>query len=358
MARGGIAAVLLGICGGSAAMAQDVDWKAEHDAGWEDYKAGKLDDAERHLRAAVEAARTLGEGDPRLAQALDHLAWVLASGGRVGEAIPLARSAVAIREAKPEEAAALADCLNTLACLQDLRGDTEAARAIHERCLAVAEKALGPDGPGLAPILDNLATDEHLLGHLDRAEALYGRALAIREKDAGGEAIDLAATLHNLGALAIDQGRFDRAGDLLRRALEIREKALGAGHPDVATNLEALGRLYALQGRPEEAMPLLTKALALYEHDLGAGHPDVARCCLQLADCCGRRGDTEGAVEFGRRAVATYERAGAGPSELAPALDEYAAALRKAGRASEAGPIEERARGLRESAARPGSGPG
>ena len=43
-----------------AAMAHGADWKAEHDAGWDAYKEGRLDEAERRLRAAEKEARTFG----------------------------------------------------------------------------------------------------------------------------------------------------------------------------------------------------------------------------------------------------------------------------------------------------------
>jgi len=74
-----IAAALLGACGIPAAMAGEAEWKAEHDAGWNAYNEGCLDEAETRLRAAEKEARALGENDPRLATTLDHLAWVLSS---------------------------------------------------------------------------------------------------------------------------------------------------------------------------------------------------------------------------------------------------------------------------------------
>ena len=91
-------AVLIGCSAVFAPATKGDDWKAEHDAGWNAYKAGQLDEAERHLTEAEKQARVLGDNDPKLATTLDHLAWVLCSEGKSDKAEPLAKSALAIRE--------------------------------------------------------------------------------------------------------------------------------------------------------------------------------------------------------------------------------------------------------------------
>jgi tetratricopeptide (TPR) repeat protein len=107
------------------------DWKAEHDAGWNAYKEGKLDEAERHLKAAETQARALGESDPRLATTLDHLAWVLCAEGSPEKAEPLAKSALAIREkALGADHPEVVQSLNTLACILDAEGKSADARSM------------------------------------------------------------------------------------------------------------------------------------------------------------------------------------------------------------------------------------
>ena len=46
--------------GVSACAARGQDWKTDHDAGWEAYQAGRLDEAERRLKAAEKEARGVG----------------------------------------------------------------------------------------------------------------------------------------------------------------------------------------------------------------------------------------------------------------------------------------------------------
>src|SRR3954466_2397999 len=124
-------AALLGACALPAAMARGADWKAEHDAGWNAYKEGRLDEAESRLKAAEKEARAFGENDPRLATTLDHLAWVLNSEGRGVEALPLAKTSLAIREkaAGADDAEALSS-LNTLASIYDSAGQFSEARPL------------------------------------------------------------------------------------------------------------------------------------------------------------------------------------------------------------------------------------
>ena len=172
-------AVLVGCCAIFAPATKGDDWKAEHDAGWNAYKAGQLDEAERHLLEAEKQARVLGDNDPKLATTLDHLAWVLCSEGKSDKAEPLAKSALAIREkALGADHPDVVSSLNTLACIYDAEGRTADARPIYARCLAAAEKAYGPEHGKVAEALDNLAAADHLLGEAAEAEAMYKRALA------------------------------------------------------------------------------------------------------------------------------------------------------------------------------------
>ena len=87
--------------------------------------------------------------------------------------------------------------------------------------------------------------------------------------------------------------------------------------------------------------------MALYGLDFGEEHPDVARCASKLGRVKLDQGDQGGAEECCERAVGIYERIGGDPSELAVALEDYAATLRKAGREAEAEKAEARARLLR-----------
>src|SRR5437588_3561221 len=95
---------------------------------------GRFGEAERQFATAVEAARDLGEDDPRLALSLTHQAGALAAQARFDEAIPLL-----------------------------------------ERALEIDEKVLGPDHPDLALVLELYAVSLRETGRIDRAKAVEGR---------------------------------------------------------------------------------------------------------------------------------------------------------------------------------------
>ncbi|HMB05209.1 MAG TPA: tetratricopeptide repeat protein [Isosphaeraceae bacterium] len=365
-------------------LAQGAQWQANHDAGWQAFQAGRLDEAEKLLRAAEKEARGFAASDPRLATTLDHLAWVLCAEGKYAEAEPLAKSALAWREkALGPEHPDVVKSLNTLACLYDAEGKLDQAKPLYERGLSLAERSRRPGDPGVAAFLDNLATIAHVQGKNAEAEAFYKRALAVREKAPGAieyycpmhpniirsesghcpicgmplakrkKETDLAPTLHNLGTLYLDQGKFAEAEPLFKQVLNIREKSLGPEHPDVATSLEALGALYAKQGKHAEAETYLKRALAIYEKTLGPDHPHVARCCAKMGLVCCDQGRNDEADSCCNRAVTIYEKAGSDPAGLAKALDDYASVLRKTNRAAEAEKVEARARAIREKQGQP-----
>ncbi len=86
-----MAIVLAGLaCVPAQAAEPDAAWREDQDAGWKAFRAGRLHQAEHRLRLAEREARTFGNDDPRLATTLDHLAWVLCSEGKHGEAESLA----------------------------------------------------------------------------------------------------------------------------------------------------------------------------------------------------------------------------------------------------------------------------
>ncbi|MGE5754956.1 MAG: tetratricopeptide repeat protein, partial [Planctomycetaceae bacterium] len=137
-----MAMAIVGFAGAPrSALAQGSKWQADHDAGWQAYQEGRLDEAETRLRAAEKEAEGFGANDPRLATTLDHLSWVLCTEGKSAEAEPLAKRALALREqALGGEHPDVVKSLNTLACLYDMEGKPAEAKPLYERCLALAEK--------------------------------------------------------------------------------------------------------------------------------------------------------------------------------------------------------------------------
>jgi hypothetical protein len=86
------------------------------------------------------------------------------------------------------------------------QGDLAGARQLHERALAIREKALGPDHPDTAISLGNLAVLLQAQGDLAGARPLHERALAIREKALGPDHPDTAMIREHLAVLSTREG--------------------------------------------------------------------------------------------------------------------------------------------------------
>ncbi len=72
--------------------------------------------------------------------------------------------------------------LNTLAVHYPPHGRYAEAEPLHQRALAIREKALGPEHPHVAQSLENYAALLRQTARADEAERMEARAKAIRAK--------------------------------------------------------------------------------------------------------------------------------------------------------------------------------
>ena len=234
------------------------------------------------------------------------------------------------------------------------RGEYSAAEALHERALAIREKALGLEHPEVGVCLNSLANAYREQGRYEEAAALHKRAFAIGEKALGAEHREVGVCLYNLAHVYYEQGRYDEAEALFKRALPIWEKALGPEHPDAAHGLNGLATVYYKKGRYDEAEALYKRALAIWEKALGPEHPDAAHGLNNLANVYKEQGRDDEAELLLKRALAIWEKA-LGPEhrELATSLDNLAGVYSDQGRYDEAESMYKRALAIREKALGP-----
>ena len=213
-----------------------------------------------------------------------------------------------------EESLRRAEALSNLGLVHESKGEYTEAKAIHERALAIKEKALGPDHPLVANSLNNLANAHERLGTHEAAKVLHERALAIREKALGPNHPLVAYTLNNLASIHASTGAYMAAKALFERALAILEKALGPDHPDLASPLNNLANVHTSMGTYEEANELHKRTLAIFEKTLGPDHPHVAYPVTGLANVALAQIRLADAVALAERAVRVRE-VGNAPSE-------------------------------------------
>lgn len=247
---------------------------------------------------------------------------------RHGKAISqtkLERSESEVKSAKadPEREKACSE-LVSLASIQSLLNQPEAAREVLDRALLVADEWLPRDGNITLEILRKLGGVELKLGHkkrakdlaerllastlekggdakLEIAEALelvafayhslrrfgwadvhYRKALMMRQAINNGEDIGMARLLWKLGSLCFDRQDYKQAEELLRKTLGLRETIGLAADAETAKIFQELGATFCATCRYKESEKHLNKALKLFRKCKGIASLDEAsvRCDL------------------------------------------------------------------------------
>lgn len=134
--------------------------------------------------------------------------------------------------------------LNTLAALQQAKGDDAAAEALHREALALRRKLLGAGHPTVAFSLNNVARLLKKRGHFVEAEELFREALAIREKKLPTGAVYTANSRVHVGRVLTKLGRYAEAEALLLAARETHRQRPAASQRYAHRALRGLAELY------------------------------------------------------------------------------------------------------------------
>jgi tetratricopeptide (TPR) repeat protein len=352
-----LTAVLVG-ASGMAGLAQSAGDLAKLNAQVAElYQAGKYVEgteiAEQYLALAE---RQFGPSHREVADPLSKLGKLYWAQGRVAEAEPLLKRALAIYEkfALGLGHPSLATALSDLAAVYQAQGRTVEAEFLLERSLALQENA---SALKQANGLDQRALGLYKSGNADEAIPLATRALELREQalPAGDDAI--AESLSRLAILYQARGELAEAEGLFKRALALREqepvKQVGKitmdFRPQLAESLNNLAALYKLERRLVEAESLSHRAIAIYD-ELGVQFllPDLADSLSNLGDIYQANGKLAEAERPLKRALAIYDMVlPPGHPQIATSLNNLAAVYKAQGRLAEAEPLQERALQMR-----------
>ncbi|HBL32002.1 MAG TPA: hypothetical protein DD490_34700, partial [Acidobacteria bacterium] len=218
---------------------------------------GRIPDAKELLqRGSERLGRELRDQPVLRAQLLDTLGTIQTNLGLFDAARPLLEEALALRErhrggGHPE----VAETLVHLGALAQLSGKGDALPLLR-RALAIRE-ALGREDAGLADVLNDLGMTLATQGRFDEAETNLRRSLGLHERLWGERDPRVAKILHNLGGIALQSGRTEEAARLLEHAVAIREAAVPDDDPGLAGSREALALVRMQQGKPAEAVRTL-----------------------------------------------------------------------------------------------------
>jgi serine/threonine protein kinase/Tfp pilus assembly protein PilF len=281
---------------------------------------GQLDEAERHLRRALElSTRLLAEDHADAATSLYFMAWVLKErGGRddLRDAACMYRRCLAIqRKRLGSEHKSVADTMHNLGVVLMHLDELEEAEALLREAMRLTRHLKGDNDPKLATTITVLANLLARKGEYETAESLHREALAIYREAKEGQALGVARASSNLASLLRRVGRLDEAEPFAREALEIRRAKYGDQHGAVASSLQKLAVILRSTGDYDEAESLLQEALTIYRGTYGETHSYVASTLLVLAAVLDDKGDSEAAAKEFSRVISMYVDA-RGPDDL------------------------------------------
>jgi tetratricopeptide (TPR) repeat protein len=184
---------------------------------------------------------------------------------------------------------ATSDLLDRVGVYLRRRAEFVAAQAAHQRALAIAEAAYGPDDPEVAVHVNNLGTVLQDLGDLAGAKACFERALGIDEAAYGPDDPKVAIDVNNLGGVLRAMGDLVGAMACFERALGIDEAAYGPEHPTVAIRVNNLGGVLQDLGDLAGAKACFERALRIFEAAYGPDHPSTQTVAGNLRELGGRQ---------------------------------------------------------------------
>jgi len=238
----------------------------------------------------------------------------LTQAGRISEAVPELRRAVAILEPIAEHQYSarvrLAAALGVLGSAEGLSFHHDVARDLLLRCLAIEDADYGPTHPELARTLHDLATNEVHLRSFTEALAHYQRARKIAVGAYGENHHLVALTDYSIGNLELQRNNVVAARSFYDHALAELHASASPDHPDGAVFESAIGGLERATDHCREAVPHLERALAILART-GSGGSNVATILTNLGACLTELKRDSEARPILERALAEFARAAA-----------------------------------------------
>ena len=272
------------------------------------HNLGVFDAAGVQWEAALELReRTLAADHPDVGQSLNDLGMLRADAGKLEEAEPLLRRAVAIlRTAGKQHRAEFARSLNNLGYFLQVKGEYDEAVLAYAEALVVYQQAAGDQRSGMATINMNMGWIETNQGDLEAAESHFRAALAIRRELYGAEHPHIAKSLSSLATLLWRKDDYEAAEREAREALALTHQLYPEPHQDVAEAQLSLANIMADQDDYDTADSLFQAAIVVYRQVFGSDAPHVARVKNDFAGRLSDRGEFGRAEPLFREALPVY----------------------------------------------------
>jgi tetratricopeptide (TPR) repeat protein len=302
----------------------------------------KLEEAERHLRRAVELRRQgRGPDHPETLDSLNSLGVTLMQMRRYAEAATVLEETLDKRRAKlgPDDPSTLISAYN-LALAYDQAGNSEKALPLFEKTVETMKAKLGHDDQTTLHAMNNLGDAYRMAGRSNQALPLLEETVRKSKASLGP---DHPYTLDSIASLAIAyqlSNLPDRALPLYEETLEKTKGVYGPDHTETLTKMGNLASAFREAGQPAKAEPLLIEVVSGLRHKLGLTHPNTELYIRHLAVCYERLGHPEKAESLFRELAAAWKaKTGEDSPEYADHLGEIALCLILQQRPADAEPL-------------------
>jgi len=267
---------------------------------------GRLEEAEPHLREAVDIVRASENGDPvGLSMVLTNLGRMLVDRGRGEdhvEAEHLLQEALEIqRSVFHPNHPQISITASHSATLMELQGNFERAEPLHREALAIARRALGDSDREVATFANNLAVVLRKLGNLDEAEALSRETVEIYRAALGPEHEWTALALSNLASTLEAAGKFKETELVVDECRRAQSQCLADDDWRIAALDSIWGSCLAARGRDDEAEGILRNSASSLAKSRGPGDDRAMIAHRRLVKFFEDRGRTEDAAECRRK---------------------------------------------------------
>lgn len=291
--------------------------------------------------------RSLPQRDLRKeALALHELSVSLINAGLAPRALPLAREALALREAayqaRPDQATGslLGDSLAAMGLVLTRLSEFEEAGRLYQRALETRRQHDGAESAKVASSLHSLGALAEREERYAQAQDWFEQSLALKAKRLPPDHPYTLNSRHGRAQALLGQQRLDEALPLLRELLEQRRRVHGERSVFALETQSLLARALLRAGQGREALALHDKGLSELRALLGASAMPVAQELLWLAEAQEAQGEARAALRSRREALA-IQLAQAPPDSVQQAWArlQLGRALLRVGEAQEARPL-------------------
>eukprot|EP00897_Mesotaenium_endlicherianum_P005604 jgi/Mesen1/5071/ME000252S04183 len=264
-------------------------WRVFTDLGRDLFSQGKMGEAERYFRQAIEEAKQgFGADDPHVASSCNNLAELYRMRREYEQAEPLYLEAVArLRQAMGPHHHSVGLALHNLGSFYLLQRKLDLARRYYE----IKGKSLGPSHPEYASTMFHLGEVLRQQGHGAEALSLVRDSVQILEDGGGAHTAAAARRMGRLAQLLVQAGQLEEAEALQRKILHIVEMLQGSDGLGAATASENLASTLQAREKLDEAEEFLQRCLQIRQKVLSPTHRQVGSTLFKLASVMALRAD-------------------------------------------------------------------